>query len=202
MKHKKGFYEKYIIYRQKQVDLIKVMYYNNVVEKSGELCLFYPTLCGNTPLIRSQIQKKEAAIMAFLGSSNYSLDAKNRVFIPAKYREELGSTFYVTRNLESCLTIYTEEEWNLFLQSLDRLPNTTGAVAKEYFMSAAQKCQPDGSGRILLDDTLRTHSQMNKNVVFVGAGRVINVWSEELWSKREATRDLESIRSILQQYEL
>ena len=140
--------------------------------------------------------------MAFLGSSTYSLDAKNRVFVPAKYREELGNTFYVTRSLESCLTIYTEEEWRIFLESLDRLPNTTGAAAKEYFMSAAQKCLPDASGRILLDDTLKGHSQINKNVVFVGAGRVINVWSEELWSAREASRDLDSIRALLQQYGL
>ena len=140
--------------------------------------------------------------MAFLGSSNYSIDAKNRVFIPARYRDELGNTFYVTRSLESCLTIYTEEEWSVFLQSLDRLPNTTGAAAKEYFMSAAQKCQPDGSGRILLDDTLKGHARISKNVVFVGAGRVINVWSEEEWSAREASRDLESIRSLLQQYGL
>jgi MraZ protein len=151
---------------------------------------------------KTQLYKKEADKMAFLGSSTYSLDTKNRVFVPAKYREDLGNTFYVTRSVDSCLTIYTEDEWNLFLERLDRIPNTAGAAAKEYFMSAAQKCSPDGSGRILLDDTLRTHSQMNKNVVFVGAGRVINVWSEELWSMREATRDLESIRSILQQYEL
>lgn len=140
--------------------------------------------------------------MAFLGSSTYSLDAKNRVFIPAKYREELGNIFYITRSLESCLTIYTEDEWAVFLQSLDRLPNTTGAAAKEYFLSAAQKCQPDNSGRIILDETLIGHGDIKKNVVFVGAGRVINVWSEELWRAREADRDLDSIRSLLLQYGL
>ena len=140
--------------------------------------------------------------MAFLGSGTYSIDAKNRVFIPAKYREELGNTFYVTRSLESCLTIYTESEWELFLESLDRLPNTTAAAIKEYFMSAAQKCNSDSNGRILLDDTLKNHSKINKNVVFVGAGRVINVWSEELWSEREASRDLDSMRNVLLQYGL
>ena len=189
------------IFFKKPIDFLKVMYYNNVVEKSGELCLFNTTLCRIPHKLNKKITK-EAAIMAFLGSSNYSLDAKNRVFIPAKYREELGSTFYVTRNLESCLTIYTEDEWGLFLQSLDRLPNTTGAVAKEYFMSAAQKCQPDGRGRILIEDTLIKHAKIAKNVVFVGAGRLINVWADELWSAREESRDLESIRSLLQQYGL
>jgi MraZ protein len=140
--------------------------------------------------------------MAFLGSGNYSLDAKGRVFVPAKYREELGNIFYITRSLESCLTIYTEAEWNRFLENLDKLPSTTGVAAKEYFMSAAQKCQPDASGRILLEDTLIKHAKVNKNMIFVGAGRLINVWSEELWSQREENRDMEGIRSLLQQFGL
>ena len=140
--------------------------------------------------------------MAFLGSSLYSIDTKKRVLIPNKYRDELGNVFYITRSLERCLTIYTENEWSTFQNSLDKLPSTTGAAAREYFMSAAQKCQLDGSGRILLDDTLLGHGQINKNVVFVGAGRVINLWSEELWSAREASRDLDSIRDLLQQYGL
>lgn len=140
--------------------------------------------------------------MAFLGSSTYSLDAKNRIFIPAKYRDELGNTFYITRGIEDCLTIYTEVEWDLFLQRLDKIPNTTGGEVKEYFMSAAQKCVLDGSGRILLDGTLKTHSQINKNVVFVGAGRIINVWSEENWNIREANRNRKGMASILEQYEL
>lgn len=140
--------------------------------------------------------------MAFLGSSNYSLDSKNRVFIPAKYREELGNVFYITRSLDPCLTIYTEEEWANFLQNLDRLPNTTAAAVKEYFLSAAQKCVPDASGRILLDDPLIKHSSITKNVVFVGASRTINVWAEDLWKIREENRDIESIRSTLLQFGL
>lgn len=140
--------------------------------------------------------------MAFLGSSSYSIDTKKRVLIPNKYREELGSVFYITRSLEQCLTLYTEAEWTTFQENLDRLPSTTGAAAREYFMSAAQKCQLDSSGRILMDDTLLSHGKINKNIVFVGAGRVINIWSEELWSAREASRDLDSIRALLQQHGL
>lgn len=140
--------------------------------------------------------------MAFYGSGIYSVDSKNRVSIPAKYREELGNVFYVTRNIESCLTVYTEEEWNRLLAGLDRIPNTAGAAAKEYFMSAAQKCTSDGSGRFLLDDVLRDHLKLNRSVVFVGVGRVINIWSEELWRIREANRNMDAIRAVLEQYEL
>lgn len=140
--------------------------------------------------------------MAFFGSSTYSLDAKNRVFIPAKYREELGNTFYITRSLESCLTIYTEEEWAIFIQNLDRLPRTTGAAAREYFFSAAQKCIPDASGRIILDETLIGHSKIQKNVVFVGAGKLLNVWAEDLWKEREENRNTAELSDLLLQHGL
>lgn len=140
--------------------------------------------------------------MAFISSFMYSLDTKKRILVPNKYRDELGEVFYVTRSLDSCLTIYPEKEWELLLKGLNELPNTTSAAAKEYFMSAAQRCIPDGSGRILLDDILISHAKIGKNAVFVGAGNVINIWSEELWSAREASRDLESIRALLQQHGL
>ena len=140
--------------------------------------------------------------MVFFGSCTYSIDAKNRVFIPARYREDLGNTFYITRGIEACLTMYTEEEWALFLQKLDRIPNTTGGGVKEYFMSAAQKCVLDSSGRILLEGALKAHAQINKNMVFVGASRVINIWSEENWALREANRDKENYATLLSQYEL
>lgn len=140
--------------------------------------------------------------MAFISSFMYSLDTKKRILIPNKFRDELGDVFYITRSLDACLTIYTEEEWNLFLKGLNQLPNTASAAAREYFMSVAQKCTPDGSGRILLEKNLIDHSKIDKNAVFVGAGNTINIWSEELWAAREANRDLESIRALLQQHGL
>lgn len=140
--------------------------------------------------------------MAFISSFMYSLDTKKRIIIPNKFRDELGDTFYVTRSLDQCLTIYTEEEWSIFLKGLKDIPSSTSAIAMEYFMSAAQKCTLDGSGRILLDDKLIDHAKIGKNAVFVGAGNKINIWSEELWAEREADRDRDAIRLLLQQHGL
>lgn len=140
--------------------------------------------------------------MAFISSFMYSLDTKKRIIIPNKFRDELGDTFYVTRSLDQCLTIYTEEEWNIFLTGLKSIPGTTSAIAMEYFMSAAQKCTLDGSGRILLDDKLIDHAGIVKNAVFVGAGNTINIWSEDQWAEREASRDRDAIRSMLRQFGL
>ena len=140
--------------------------------------------------------------MSFVGSFPHSLDAKKRVFIPAKFREELGAEFYITRKFDPYLSIYTAEEWEEFVTLISSLPESEAAELQDYLLGAAQKCTPDGSGRILLDDKLIDHARINKNATFVGAGNVINIWSEELWAAREASRDLEGIRALLQQHGL
>lgn len=135
--------------------------------------------------------------MAFISSYTYSIDTKKRILIPVKYREELGESFYITRSLDDCLTVYPEREWEAFINGLNDLPDTDSAIAREYFMSYAVKCTPDSSGRILLDDKHIKHAHISKNAVFVGASKTINLWSEELWAEREASRDRDAIRRLL-----
>ena len=140
--------------------------------------------------------------MSFVGSYNYSLDAKKRVFDPAKFREDLGNTFYVTRKFDTYLSIYTEEEWAAYLEKLEKLPESVAAEVQEFILGGAQKCVPDNSGRIIIDDRLLKHAGITKNIVFVGAGRQIRVWSEELWNEREKNRDFEKMREVLRDFGL
>ena len=140
--------------------------------------------------------------MSFVGSFPHSLDAKKRVFIPAKYREELGAEFYITRKFDPYLSIYTAEDWEEFVEKISSLPESEAAELQEYLLGAAQKCVPDSSGRIILDEKLMKHAQINKNVVFVGAGRQIKIWAEEIWSERENKRDPNSIRELMRKYSL
>ena len=135
--------------------------------------------------------------MAFISSYTYSIDSKKRILIPNKFREELGEVFYLTRSLDDCLVIYPEKEWETFINGLNDLPETESAMAREYFMSFAMKCTTDGSGRILLEDKHIRHAGIEKNAVFVGASKTINIWSEELWEKREQERNRDAIRSFL-----
>ncbi len=140
--------------------------------------------------------------MSFVGAYNHSLDAKKRVFIPAKFREDLGETFYITRKFDTYLSIYTAEDWDAYLEKIEKLPESIGAEIQDFILGGAQKCTTDNSGRIIIDDKLLKHAKINKNVVFVGAGRQIRVWAEELWEEREQTRDFEKMRAILQDYGL
>lgn len=140
--------------------------------------------------------------MSFVGSYTHSLDSKKRVFVPAKFREDLGDTFFITRKLDTYLSIYTEEEWNAYLQKLEKLPESVAAEVQEFILGGAQKCVPDNSGRIIIEDRLLKHASIQKNIVFVGAGRQIRVWAEELWNEREQNRDFEKMRDILREFGL
>ena len=140
--------------------------------------------------------------MSFVGSFPHSLDAKKRVFIPAKYRDELGAEFYITRKFDPYLSIYTAEDWDEYVETISSLPESEAAELQEYLLGAAQKCVPDSNGRIILDDKLMKHAEIGKNVVFVGAGKQIKIWSEEIWNERESKRDPNTIRELMRKYGL
>ena len=140
--------------------------------------------------------------MSFVGSYYHSLDSKNRVFIPSKYREELGETFYITRKFDTYLSIYTAEEWDAYTEKIEKLPESIAAEIQDIILGGAQKCTLDSNGRVIIEDRLLKHAKIVKNIVFVGVGRQIRVWAEELWEEREAGRDFEKMRAILSEYGL
>ncbi|MBR2930990.1 MAG: division/cell wall cluster transcriptional repressor MraZ [Clostridia bacterium] len=140
--------------------------------------------------------------MSFVGSYKHSLDAKKRIFIPSKFRDELGDEFYITRKFDTYLSVYTADEWAQFVEKIERMPETDAVEVQDFILGAAQKCVPDASGRIILDERLAAHAMIEKNVVFVGVGKQIRIWAEEIWSEREKTRDFSKMREIMKQYGL
>ena len=140
--------------------------------------------------------------MSFVGSYTHSMDAKKRVFIPSKFREDLGDEFYITRKFDSYLSIYTAEDWESYVEKISKLPESDAVDFQDFILGAAQKCVPDASGRIILDDRLMKHAKITKSIVFVGSGKQIRLWSEELWNEREATRDFAKMRDVLREFGL
>ena len=140
--------------------------------------------------------------MSFVGHYTHTLDAKKRVFIPAKYREELGSEFYITRKFDPYLYIYTAKDWAEFVDKIASLPETVAHELQDFILGAAQKCVVDASGRIVLDEDLMKHAKIDKTVVFSGAGHNIRIWAEDVWLEREEKRDLEDLRRRLEGFGL
>ncbi len=140
--------------------------------------------------------------MSFVGSYTHTLDAKKRVFIPSKFRDELGGEFYITRKFDSYLSVYTAKDWDEYVEKISTLPEADAEEFQDFILGAAQKCVPDSSGRIILDDRLMKHARIDKNIVFVGTGKQIRIWAEEVWNEREQNRDYAKMREIMRQYNL
>ena len=140
--------------------------------------------------------------MSFVGSYTHSLYAKKRVFVPAKFREDLGDEFYITRKFEPYLSVYTAKDWADYVEVISKLPESEASALQEYLLSNAQKCTPDSNGRIIIDEKLASHAKINKSIVFAGSGKQIKIWAEEIWNEREKNRDLEEIKLLMQRYGL
>ena len=112
------------------------------------------------------------------GTYEHSIDAKGRLFIPAKLREELGVTFYLAMGVDECLAIYPQETWNRFTEKFASLPMSQSAAMRPLFANAS-KCELDSQGRIVIPQKLR------KYAVIIGVNDRAEIWSAETWNARE-----------------
>ena len=113
-----------------------------------------------------------------IGQYQHNIDAKGRLFIPAKFREELGETFYVTIGLDGCLSVYSDTKWADLTEKFDALPISQARKMRVLFANAA-KCEPDAQGRILIPSKLRTYAALDKEVVINGASKCVELWNPE-----------------------
>lgn len=140
----------------------------------------------------------------FIGEYRHALDAKNRIIIPAKFREELGGSFIVTRGLDGCLTIYTMEQWEQLMQQLQQIPITKKEARgfSRMLTAKAAECECDNSGRIQLTPYLKEAAHIEKNCVVVGATGHVEIWAAEKWDAYydETSESFEDYAESLTEY--
>ncbi len=136
----------------------------------------------------------------FMGEYSHTIDAKGRLIIPAKFREELGDEFVVTKGLDGCLFIYPMEEWKTFEKKLEALPLTNKNARKfsRFFVAGAATCELDKQGRILVPATLREFAGLEKDVVLTGNLNRIEVWSKAMWNENNDYDDMDAIAEGMQ----
>jgi len=120
-----------------------------------------------------------------IGQYQHNIDAKGRLFIPAKFREELGETFYVTIGLDGCLAVYSDTKWADLTEKFDALPISQARKMRALFANAA-KCEPDAQGRILIPAKLRTYAMLEKEVFINGMSKCLELWNPERWEQIES----------------
>jgi MraZ protein len=119
----------------------------------------------------------------FMGEFNHSIDAKGRLIIPSKLRDQLGETFVITKGLDGCLFIYTNDEWQNIEKKFREVPLTTKDARKfsRFFFAGASQMEIDKQGRILIPSLLREFAGLQKEVVLVGVLDRVEVWDKDKW---------------------
>jgi MraZ protein len=131
----------------------------------------------------------------FIGEYNYSIDDKKRLAIPVKFRQRLGESVVITRGLEKCLFVYTEEEWDKFVEENIKPLSFNKADARgltRMMLSGATDVSFDRMGRLLISDFLKEYAGLNKKVTLIGVGNRIEIWDEETWNKYKNKIEKES----------
>ncbi len=120
-----------------------------------------------------------------MGEHSHTIDAKGRLILPAKFREELGPVFVVTRGLEGCLSVYTMEAWTQFAQAMQKYTTAKGNVRafKRFVFGSAAEVELDKQGRILIPGNLRDYAKLEKDVVVLGTGDKVEIWSRSVYDE-------------------
>lgn len=131
----------------------------------------------------------------FMGEYNHTIDAKGRLIVPSKFREQLGDEFVVTKGLDGCLFVYDNTEWKTLEEKLHDLPltNTNARKFSRFFLAGATNCEVDKQGRILIPTILREFAGLEKDVVLAGVGSRIEIWDKATWTEKNAYDDMEEI---------
>lgn len=132
-----------------------------------------------------------------LGQYDYAVDSKGRFNFPARFREEMGTSFVVTRWLDDCLVAFPKEEFQEMAQRLLSKGVTKNRDVQRFLFSAAIEVEPDKQGRILLNATLREHAHLDKEITIIGNMNHAEIWDTRAWNERQQKTDREGIAAAI-----
>jgi len=124
----------------------------------------------------------------FTGTYPNSIDAKNRMIIPAKFRDVLQDRCVLTKGLDGrCLYIFSAAAWESFMKKLSDLPGLDAGTRQlmRHFYAGANECEIDKQGRILISQDLREYAKIEKELMTIGFQDKIEVWSKTEWDNLE-----------------
>ena len=131
----------------------------------------------------------------FMGEYNHTVDEKGRLIIPAKYREELGNEFVVTKGLDGCLFAYGLSEWQVLEEKLRALPltNKDARAFARFMLAGAASVEIDKQGRILLPQVLKNFAEIEKEVVLIGVASRFEIWNRTKWEENSIDDNVEEL---------
>lgn len=142
----------------------------------------------------------------FMGEYSHTLDTKSRLIIPAKFRNQLGDQFIITKWMEKSLRAMPMAVWEKLQEQLNQLPlgKKDARAFRRFVMAGALEAEFDKQGRIVVPNNLREYASLEKSVVVTGVGDSFEIWSAENWSAYtvETADDFDNIAEGLVDFDL
>ena len=133
------------------------------------------------------------------GEYRHSLDPKNRIFIPAKHREELGETFMIACSFrEKCLKVYSLTGWGEYIAPIEKQDRQLAERVLRFLHRTAVQVTPDKQGRVILPENLKTYAEIDKDLMVIGCGKCDEIWSEKLYNEKVLGEDLDDMKKQMQ----
>ncbi len=125
----------------------------------------------------------------FIGEYRHNMDSKGRLFLPVRFRENLGGEFVICRGIDKCVCIYPMDEWKKFSAKLQRLSIRDREI-KRHFENGANIDSVDNQGRVTIPQVCSKYASLGKEVVITGNTTYIEIWAAEVYDgKGEVTTE-------------
>lgn len=128
----------------------------------------------------------------------HTVDAKGRVFVPAKFRSDLQGDLVIVKGLDKCIVLYNEEQWNAFIKKLETYGEMQMKVIKRFILASAFNTELDSQGRIVISQELRDHANIEKDIAFVGLNNCVEIWRPDNFDKVNDSLDTEKMKEMLE----
>lgn len=138
-----------------------------------------------------------------IGEYRHTIDNKNRLSLPAKFRQEMGKKIVVTPGLDSCLFIFAVKEWEKISERLSESQSSMlqadNRSFNRYLLGGAVEVEVDAVGRMLLPEYLKTRAKISEKVVFIGVRDRVELWDEARWNayREEVERKADALAEKL-----
>ncbi len=118
-----------------------------------------------------------------IGEYTHTIDDKNRLSLPSKFRKELGKKVVITPGLDTCLFVFTMKEWGTFSEKLagSNMLQADSRSFNRYILGGAVEAEVDALGRVLVPDFLRKRVALESKAVIIGVQNRVEIWSEKSW---------------------
>lgn len=123
-----------------------------------------------------------------IGEYTHTIDDKNRLSLPAKFRAEMGKKMVLTKGLDKCVAIFTEKEWKKMAEKLSEgnMLQADNRSFNRFMFSGALEAEVDSLGRILVPDFLKAWADLKTKVAVIGVQTRVEIWNEKAWGSHKA----------------